>query len=258
MQGTTDTKRTRKPVKTEKQEPEKKADAETAKPVEAPAAAVFTEEQVRKMIEEAVQRYVQENQPAAAPETASAGLNDGLVTMIFQAEVNDANEIQLGPNAKFGMITGKQATITIAKRDFIGEFRTTTVQQLLRNRNLIVVDGLTDDERRVYGLDYQEGEYLEPAVYERLLNMGDKILEIYPKLHKTWREMIAVKFTEAYENKKLKCSRDVLLKLNQISKKDYTDLPKQDMRRKGGFYAIIHAMNAEDEMPDDTGVEKEE
>ena len=58
--------------------------------------------------------------------------------------------------------------------------------------------------------------------------------------------------------KKLKCSRDVLLKLNQISKKDYTDLPKQDMRRKGGFYAIIHAMNAEDEMPDDTGAETEE
>ena len=162
MQGTTDTKRTRKPVKTEKTEPEKKTDAETTKPVEAPSAAMFTEEQVRKMIEEAVQKYAQESQPSAVLEAAPAGLNDGLVTMIFQAEVNDANEIQLGPNAKFGMSTGKQATITIAKRDFIGEFRTTIVQQLLRNRNLIVVDGLTDDERRVYGLDYQEGEYLEP------------------------------------------------------------------------------------------------
>lgn len=201
----------------------------------------FTEEQVKQMIAEAVAKYASENKPVSSS-------NDGVVTMIFQAEVNDANEIPLGPNGKYGMITGKHATITIPKRDFIGEFRTTIVQYYLKTRNLIVIDGLTDDERKVYGLEYQNGEYLEPAVYERLIEMGDHVLEIFPRLHRTWKEMIATKFIEAYENKTLKCSREALLELNRLSKQDYASSPKDDIRRRGAFYPIIHAMNAADEM----------
>ena len=208
----------------------------------------FTEEQVRAMISEALAKYAAENpqgQLLEAPE------NDGVVTIIWQAEVNDANELLIGPNGKYGVITGKHAVIPIQHRDFVGDFRTTTMQYFLKTRNLIVVDGLTDDERKVYGVEYKQGEYLEPAVYERLIEMGDDVLEIFPKLHPTWREMVATKFTDAYEKKTLKCSRETLLALNAISKKDYANLPKGDMRRKGAFYAIIHSMNAEDEMADD-------
>lgn len=215
---------------------------------EQPAGATFTEEQVREMIAEALAKYAAENpqgQLLEAPE------NDGVVTIIWQAEVNDANELLIGPNGKYGVITGKHAVIPIQHRDFVGDFRTTTMQYFLKTRNLIVVDGLTDDERKVYGLEYKQGEYLEPAVYERLIEMGDDVLEIFPKLHPTWREMVATKFTDAYEKKTLKCSRGTLLAMNAISKKDYANLPKGDMRRKGAFYAIIHAMNAEDEMADD-------
>lgn len=212
------------------------------------AMPTFTEEQVRAMIDEALAKYAAENpqgQLLEAPE------NDGVVTIIWQAEVNDANELLIGPNGKYGVITGKHAVIPIQHRDFVGDFRTTTMQYFLKTRNLIVVDGLTDDERKVYGLEYKQGEYLEPAVYERLIEMGDDVLEIFPKLHPTWREMVATKFTDAYEKKTLKCSRETLLALNAISKKDYANLPKGDMRRKGAFYAIIHSMNAEDEMADD-------
>lgn len=201
----------------------------------------FTLEQVQKMIEEALAKREAEH-------TVNQAKSDRTVTMLFQDEVNDANVIYLGPNGKFGQITGKSATITIPYRDFIGEFRTTLVQQLLRSRNLIVVDGLTDEERRIYGLDYQEGEYLEPAVYERLIGMGDEILQIFPKLSVTWREMVAAKFADSYRDKTLKCSREVLLALNRISRQDYAELPKEDARRKGGFYEIIHQMNAAEEM----------
>jgi len=229
--------RGRKPANAKPIEAETKNEPETeSKP------ALFTEDQVRKMIEEAVAKYAAENKSEPA-RTA----NDETVTMIWQAEVNDANEIPLGPNGKFGVITGKHATITIAKRDFIGEFRTTTVQYYLKSRNLIVVDGLTEEERKVYGLDYKQGEYLEPAVYENLLNSGDAILDVFPKLHRTWREMIATKAIDAFENKTLKMSREALMKLNNISKRDYADLPKEDARKKGGFWPIIHAMNAADE-----------
>lgn len=236
MQESTEKKtRTRKAVKT--------GETKEAPVQESKQENVFTEEQVRKMIAEAVAKYASENKS----EPAHTSPTDGVVTMFWQAEVNDANEIPLGPNGKFGMITGKHAMLTIPKRDFVGEFRTTTIQYYLKSRNLIVIDGLTDDERRVYGLEYKKGEYLEPAVYDRLIEMGDEVLEIFPKLHQTWREMIAVKFLEAFDNQTLKCSRDTLIKLNQISKRDYANLPKEDARRKGGFYEIIHRMNAADE-----------
>ena len=215
---------------------------------EQPAGATFTEEQVRAMIAEALAKYAAEIPQAQLLEAPDS---DGVVTLIWQAEVNDANELMIGPNGKYGVITGKHAVIPIQHRDFVGDFRTTTMQYFLKTRNLIVVDGLTDDERRVYGVEYKQGEYLEPAVYERLIEMGDAVLEIFPKLHPTWREMVATKFTDAYEKKTLKCSRETLLAMNAISKKDYANLPKGDMRRKGAFYAIIHSMNAEDEMADD-------
>lgn len=234
--------RGRKPA-AEKQIAEEPKKIEVKEETPAAPSVTFTEDQVKKMIAEAVAKYAAENKQ----EEQKASATDGVVTMIFQAEVNDANEIPLGPNGKFGMITGKHATITIPKRDFIGEFRTTTVQYYLKTRNLIVVDGLTDDERKVYGLEYKQGEYLEPAVYENLINMGDSILDIFPKLHQTWREMIATKFIDAFENKTLKCSRETLIELNKISKSDYANLQRDDVRRKGAFWSIIHQMNAADE-----------
>ena len=222
----------------------RKPKQETPVQTEAPT---FTQEQVQAMIDAALAKYAEEHKAEPSAEQTAAQPNDGVVTIIWQAEVNDANELLIGPNGKYGVITGKHAVIPIQHRDFVSDFRTTTMQYYLKTRNLIVVDGLTDDERKVYGLEYRQGEYLEPAVYERLIEMGDKVLEIFPKLHPTWREMVATKFTDAYENKTLKCSREALIEMNKISKQDYANLPKGDMRRKGCFWAIIHAMNADDE-----------
>lgn len=223
------------------QEQEKKT-TRTRKTAEKTTEQTFTLEQVKKLIEEALAK-----RDAETKESKPMVQNDGVVTMIYQDEVNDASQILLGPNGKYGMITGKHATITVQKRDFISDFRTTMVQYLLKNRNLIVIDGLTDEERKIYGLEYNKGEYLEPAVYERLIDMGDKVVEIFEKLHPTWQEMIATKFIEAYENGTLKCSRDALMALNKMSKKNYAGFSKDDPRRKGAFYAIIHQMNAADE-----------
>lgn len=224
------------------QEQEKKT-TRTRKTAEKTTEQTFTLEQVQKLIEEALAKRDAETAKAAPV----VNNNDTVVTMIFQMEVNDSNEMLLGPNGKYGLITGSHATVTIQKRDFISDFRTTMMQYLLKNRNLIVVDGLTDEERKVYGVDYQQGEYLEPAVYDRLIEMGDKVVEFFDKLHPTWQEMIATKFIGAYEDGTLKCSREALIELNKMSKKNYAGLPKDDPRRKGAFYSIIHQMNTADE-----------
>lgn len=235
--------------KTAEEKPEEAKQTILEPETEKKADGTFTLEQVQAMIAEALKKHDEEKQQEKSARPASG--TEGTVTMFFQAEVNDASELPLGPNGKYGVITGKTATITIPKRDFIADFRTTTVQYYLKTRNLVVIDGLTEDERRIYGLDYKDGEYLEPSVYKGLIDMGDKVLDVFPKLSVTWREMIAQKFAEAYENKTLKCSRQCLMELNRMSRQDYKELPKGDERKKGGFWGIIHSMNADDEASED-------
>lgn len=209
-------------------------------------APMFTLEQVQKMIEEAVAKKLSESVPVK--NTSAYPSAEETVTLRYQAEVNDNNVMQLGVNGKFGQITGKKATIVIPKRDFFGEFRTSLVQALLRDRTLLVIDGLTDEERERHGVLYHKGEYLEEGFYETLTNTGDEIADIFEKLHPTWRHMVAIRCLEAYERGELHVSRKALLKMNRISKREFANLDPLDARRKGAFHTILERIHAaEDE-----------
>lgn len=213
----------------------------------APAPA-YTEEQVQKMIAEAVAKAMAEAQTKPA-----APAQDGMVTMRYFDEVNDRNTLYLGVNGKYGQIIGKRWTGQVPKMAFIGDFRTPLVQKLLENRNLIVLDGLTDDERKLYGVCYQDGEFIDEKLYDRLIRMPEEdLLEIYRGLCPEWRRMVSVRFADAYNHGKLRVTREALLALNRESKRDNKGLDKNDPRRKGAFYAIIQAMNmAEDDDTED-------
>lgn len=204
----------------------------------------YTEAQVQDMIAKAVaQALAQQKQEAPAVRGGS-----DMVTLRFVAEVNDRNVIPLGADGKYGQIIGKRWMGQIDKMAFKGDFRTPLVQALLKKRNLIVMDGLTEDERRIYGVQYAEGEVIDEKLYDRMTHMeeGD-LLPIYMGLCPEWRRMLAVKFADAYDRGELKVTRDALLSLNKISRKDNRDLPKDDIRRKGAFWQLIQKLNyAED------------
>lgn len=207
----------------------------------------YTEEQVQQMIAAALAQFKaeqQKEQPKAEEHRES-----DVVTLRFHDEINDSNIILLGENGRYGQIIGKDWTGQVNKMDFIGSFRTPTVQQLLSNRELIVLDGLTDEERKLYGVCYEDGEFVDPVLYNRLVKMdGDTLIDIYEKLNKTWRKMVAIKFAESYEHGELKVSRSTLVKLNRISRKDNEEYPEGDLRRRGAFRGILDKMNAaEDE-----------
>lgn len=211
------------------------------------ATAGYTEDQVQKMIAKAVAEALaaQPKPEAAAPAIPAA---NEVVTMRFFDEVNDRNVVYLGKDGKYGQIIGKRWTGQIPKLAFIGDFRTPQIQRLLADRNLIVLDGLTEEERRLYGVEYAEGEFIDEKLYGRLTRMGeDELLATYKALCPEWRRMIAIRFADAFEDKTLKVTRDALLALNKISRKDNKDLPKDDIRRKGAFWPIIQKLNfAED------------
>lgn len=218
---------------------------EQAVAVEAPAVeeskpVTYTEAQVQDLIAKAVAQAMAQNAQTAAAATAGSPM----VTMRFVAEVNDRNVIPLGNDGKYGQIIGKRWMGQIDKMAFKGDFRTPLVQALLKKRNLIVMDGLTDDERRIYGVQYAEGEVIDEKLYDRMTRMSESdLLPIYEGLCPEWRRMLAVKFADAFDRGELKVTRDALLALNKISRKDNKDFPKDDIRRKGAFWQIIQKLN---------------
>lgn len=205
---------------------------------------MFTKADVEKLVAEAVAKAVAGVQQT--PQVVSVAQEVPQVTLRFQSECSPENQLMLGVNGKFGIITGKSGTFKVARDAFFGEFRDSVVQALLANRDLVVIDGLTDEERELYGVKYTDGEVLEPQAFHKLLDMGDELCAIFPKLCMNYKEMVARRFADAFERGDRRVTRELVLKLNALSKQDYVGLPPEDVRRKGLFHRIITQMNIRD------------
>lgn len=168
------------------------------------------------------------------------------VVMRFQDECSDDNRLLLGPNGIYASITGKSGMVIVPKKEW-SRFYDKTVRGLIKSRKLIVLSGLNENERMVYNADYKEGEVLDEMAFAKLLDMGEELLDVFPKLCKEHREMVARRFVQAaQEGDPRALNRDLAVKLNRISKEDYASLNEKDPRRKGAFYPIIEHLNQMD------------
>ena len=159
------------------------------------------------------------------------------VHCLFEAEVADDNIFSLGENGRYGRIIGKTGSFFIPKNE-LSSVMDAQFRSMLENRWIIIVSGLTDEEREAFGVDYKEGEYLDKKAFAKMVDMGEEILEIYPKLCKGHQEMVAKRFYEAYLNGNPKVTRELVVELNKLSKKAGSD--------KGDFIGIIERMNEAD------------
>ena len=168
------------------------------------------------------------------------------VVMRFQDECADDNRLLLGPNGVYASITGKSGMVVVPKKEWT-RFYDKTVRGLIKNRKLIVLSGLSETERALYNADYKEGEVLDEMAFAKLLDMGEELLDIFPKLCREHREMVARRFAQASVEKDPRAlNRDLIVKLNRISKEDYASLTEKDPRKKGAFYPIIERLNQMD------------
>lgn len=249
---------------TERKTPAKKTTATRAKkpatketpvkPPEKPAEApvTFTEEQVKQMIAEALQAQneaLAKQMDAQKPQVIQVAAETEKVVLRFQAEVADDNEAVFGEGGYFGKITGKRGILTIPKTEFVSRFRDLNVQWMLENRWLIVLSGLTDEEREMYGVAYKPGEVLDDKAFTKMLDMTDEeLLAIYPDLCVQHREMVARRLmTDYFKNgPRPGHYRDFVTALNNISKGDYLNLPDKDPRRKGALAPILEDLNSKE------------
>lgn len=156
---------------------------------------------------------------------------------LFEAEVADDNIFSIGENGRYGRIIGKTGSFFVPKNE-LSSVMDSAFRSMLENRWIIIVSGLTDEEREAFGVDYKEGEYLDKKAFAKMVDMGEEILDIYPKLCKGHQEMVAKRYYEAYLKKNPKVTREIVVELNKLS--------KQAGSEKGDFTGIIELMNEAD------------
>jgi len=212
-------------------------EAAAERPVAADTAAkTFNEEEVRAMVAQAVAEALAAQK--AAPQVVQISADVEKVHFLWQAEVAPDNRLSIGgASSGYAPIIGKYGEFVIPKTELSrvmdGQFR-----EWMRRRWIIVVDGMTDEEREIYGVAYKDGELLDKMAFAKMVELEDKIIDIYPKLCPGHREMVAKRYYEAFIAKNPHVRRDVVTRLNDIS----IELGSEN----GDFDAILEAMNEAD------------
>ena len=230
-------------AETTKKKPGRNPKATADKPV-----AEAKEPETNREVEElkALVLRLQQQLAEQKPHVVQVMADTERVTMRFQADVADDNVSTFGPDGMYGQVTGASGIVTVPKSEW-SRFYTESVRAMIARRWLIVISGMTDEEREMYGCAYKSGEVMDEMAFHRMLDMGRELLAVFPALCESHKEMIASKFISAWENGDDRAKdRELIVALNEMSKEDYKNAEKNDMRRKGLFWPIIDAMNAKD------------
>ena len=210
-------------------------------PVPAEKPAMYTAEQVQQMMKEAAAAAVAEalkNIPQqTAPQIVQVSTSAEQVHFLWMAPVADDNVVQFGDGGMYGNIVGKTGSFYVPKPD-LSRILTEMNRRFMAQRWLLVVSGLTDEEREALGVDYKPGEVLDKRAFAKLVELGDELLNIYPALCEGHKVMAAQMYADAYRQGSRYVTRERTVKLNALS--------KRKGHEKGDFIAIIEDMNEKD------------
>lgn len=157
---------------------------------------------------------------------------EDVVELTFISSVSEDNVCSLGD---YGSLNGVGGYIEIPRKEFGGKFLTPVVRSLLQDRQLIVCNGLTPEERRRYGVDYKDGELLDMDAFDRLLDLDlESLKTLFSKLCPEHKQFAATRFITAYEKGDNRVSREKVEPLNDLSKA---------VDPRGLFRPILEGMN---------------
>lgn len=194
----------------------------------------------------ALVRQLQDELAARKPQIVQVMADTERVVMRFQAEVADDNVTIFGPDGMYGQVTGKAGTVAVPKSEW-SRFYNESVRNMISRRWLIVLSGMDDQERELYGCNYKPGELLDDMAFHKMLDLGRDLIAIFPALCPDHQAMVASRFISAwYDGDARVKDRELVVALNEMSKEPYRNADKNDMRRKGLFWPIIEGLNAED------------
>ena len=204
-------------------------------------AKTYTEDEVAELVRRAAEDAVKKAMASVPQQSTTPNIiqyvgDTEKVQFLWQAEVADDNVMLFGDGGMYGQVVGKSGTFFVPKSE-LSRVLTDVNRVYLKRRWLIVVSGLTDEEREALGVNYREGELLDKRAFAKLLELGDELLDIYPKLCEGHKKMVAQRYMEAYTNSSPYVTRERVMKLNAMSKAG---------GGKGDFTPILEKMNAQD------------
>lgn len=173
--------------------------------------------------------------PAPAPTVLYAAPREPMVKILYLDSAIENNEIPIGGGR---VITGSGRVFNVKLTDFEGIFMTPLVSKLLKLRKFIVLDGLTQEQREQYGVNYREGEIVKnEGMFDAFFTMPvQRATEAFSALCPEHRDMVARRFIDAFEKRDNRITRDRVEALNAISKRDYED-------GRGAFTHILEEIN---------------
>ena len=171
---------------------------------------------VAEAVKNAIASYEKEHQHDQAVYS-----KEEYVTLLYIGAIAEGTVVSLG---KLGQINKAGSTRDIPKKEFL-QGMTFAIEKMLESRALIVVNGLTAEERERYGLDYKEGELLTQDAFYKLLNYSDsEVTAIFRKLCEEHRRVVAKMFLSAYfEKGDNRITAEKVKSLNEISKENDKD-----------------------------------
>ena len=134
-----------------------------------------------EMLMKQMEALMAQMQDMQKPQIIQVAADVAKVHLLWQAEVADDNVVAFGEGGRYGIVKGKRGEFYMPKTDF-STIMDERVRFFLENRWLIVLDGLNDEEREAYGVDYKDGEYLDKKAFAKLIEIGADILNIYLNL----------------------------------------------------------------------------
>lgn len=212
---------------------------------------LYTADEVAEIAKQAAAEAVAKAMAEVKPQVVQVMADTEKVTLRWCAPVADDNLAVFGPNGMYGTVTGKNGTVMVPKSEW-SRFYDETARRLIERRWLVVLSGMSDDERAVYHCAYRKGEVLDETAFRCAVTMGDKLLDIFDNLCTEHQEMVAKAYYDAWERGEVSAdSRELLKKLNAKNKVRYAEEPKEDPRRKGMFRPVLDALNSAEAAEED-------
>ena len=212
---------------------------------------MYTAAEVQDIAAKAAAEAVAKAMAGVKPQVVQVMADTEKVTLRWCAPVADDNLAVFGPNGMYGTVTGKNGTVMVPKSEW-SRFYDETARRLIDRRWLVVLSGMTDEERALYRCRYRKGEVLDEKAFRCAVSMGDKLLDIFDDLCTEHQEMVAKAYYEAWERGEVtEADRSLLKTLNAKNRTRYADCPKEDPRHRGMFAPVIAALNSAAETDED-------
>lgn len=167
-----------------------------------------------------MQKTIAEMQERLNKTQTAARKEDDVVTLLFIAEVSDKNILELEGYGSFR----PGSYLDVPKREFGGKFMSPLARKLIEKRHLLVLNGLTADERVRWNCDYKSGEVLDEKAFDHMLDYSeDELRSMFEALCPEHRIFVARRFITARDKGDNRVTLEKVKAIDKISRENVKD-----------------------------------